>query len=760
MGSSLVVVESPAKAKTINKFLGKDFKVLACMGHVRDLPQKELGIDIEKEFEPKYQTIRGKGKVLNQLRSAAKSADNIYLATDPDREGEAIAWHVAHALGKKPDEVFRILFNEITERAVIEAVSTPGRIDLDKVDAQQARRILDRLLGYKLSPFLWKIIYRGLSAGRVQSVALRMICEREAEIDAFDPVEYWTIDTRLETANADGVTARVFGKNGEKIEIPNEAEAADIVTAIRAAQESPDGIEIKKVTKREQRRNPSPPFITSTLQQDASRRLRFTARKTMAIAQQLYEGVEIGNETSGLITYMRTDSTRLSDDAVTEARTYIETRFGKDYLPKTPKIYKRGKAAQDAHEAIRPTTPDATPESLSAHLSPDQAKLYKLIWDRFIACQMMPAVYDRTAVDIRAGEIDLRATGSILKFPGFTALYMEGKDDDQEDEEDRQLPESLAEGDQLKLADVTPEQHFTKPPARYSEATLVKELEAKEIGRPSTYQSIISVLQDRKYVEKDRGRFIPTKLGKTVNGVLVQALPDILNVEFTARMEGELDKVETGDYKWVDVVRDFYTPFSKDLSQLEKNRESIKAGLQEATGEDCGKCGKPMFIKWGRNGQFQACSGFPDCRNTKPLEEDEASMETDEVCDKCGAPMIMRTGRHGRFLACSKYEDTGCKNTKPIPVGVPCPKCGGNIVERRSKRGRLFFGCGSYPECDFSTWDKPLNKTCPSCDGPFLAESTGRGRDPQIKCMKCRQAVSAEALEENPDERADPVAAG
>ena len=732
MPDALVVVESPAKAKTINKFLGKDYLVVACMGHVRDLPEKELGIDVENGFQPNYRTIRGKGRVLQKLRSAAKSVSRVLLATDPDREGEAIAWHVAHVVDKGQAEVQRVMFNEITKRAVTQAVADPGEIDLKKVNAQQARRILDRLVGYKVSPFLWKTIHKGLSAGRVQSVALRLICDREGEIRVFVPVEYWTVDALLKGADTDAFKARVAGFLGKKLEISNQQAAEQVVAALKAAGASEPGCRVHKITRREQRRNPAPPFITSTLQQEAARRLRFTARKTMAVAQQLYEGIELKGETTGLITYMRTDSTRLASEAVQGARAYIQERFGADYVPKAPRAYRRGKGAQDAHEAIRPTDIQHAPEAIQGQLNADQTRLYRLIWDRFVACQMAPAVFDQTSVDIAAGDYNLRATGSILKFPGFTALYTEGTDEEQEEAEGR-LPEGLKEGDRLDLEALYPEQHFTKPPPRYSEATLVKELEAQAIGRPSTYAQIISTILDREYVNKERGRFVPTELGEMVNEILVEAFPDIINVHFTARMEDELDRVENGEYEWVKVVEDFYGPFSKDLDAAEKNRKKLKERTQEETDEVCEKCGEPMLIKWGRNGKFMACSGFPECRNTRPLEE-SVPQPTGETCEKCGAEMVIRTGRRGRFMACSAYPE--CKNTRPLSLGVSCPRddCNGELVERSSRRGKTFYSCSNYPDCEFATWDRPLKEVCPACEGLFLAEHTSRKREISTRC--------------------------
>ncbi len=745
MPRTLVVVESPAKAKTINKFLGKDFKVMASMGHVRDLPQKELGIDVANGFKPTYRTIRDRGKYVKELRAAARSADRLILATDPDREGEAIAWHVAEAL-KRGGDAQRVTFNEITERAVREAVAKPSRIDSRKVDAQQARRVLDRLVGYKVSPLLWKTVHGGLSAGRVQSVALRLICEREAAIDAFVPEEYWTVDVKVKREDTVPFTARLFRFRGEKLALKTREEVDPILLDLRAAASDPE-YRIADVKRREQRRNPAPPFITSTLQQEASRRLRFTARKTMQVAQQLYEGVEVLGgttnvpETTGLITYMRTDSTRIANEAVSSARDYIRRRFGEAYLPVRARTYRKGKGAQDAHEAIRPTDVERPPEVVQAHLTADQAKLYQLIWDRFIACQMAPAVYNRTTVDIRAGDYELRATGSELKFAGFTALYTEGRDDEKEENQTR-LPEGLRKGDTLAMMALLPEQHFTKPPPRFSEATLVKELESLEIGRPSTYAQIISTLQERDYAGKTGGRFAPTELGRTVNGILAQAFPDVFNVDFTARMEDELDQVENGEVGWVKVVEDFYGPFAKDLDRAEGQRRQLKASLQEETDKICEKCGKVFVIKWGRNGRFLACSGFPECRNTQPLEASETE-PSGEVCEKCGSEMAIRTGRNGRFLACSGYPK--CKNARSISTGVPCPQkdCDGQLKERSSRRGRTFFSCGNFPECTYASWDRPLNRACPMCDGPFLAEHTGRNGGTSLRCLRCRHTTAA-----------------
>ncbi len=734
MGKSLVVVESPAKATTINKILGRDFIVKSCMGHVRDLPPKELGVDVDKDFLPRYVTIRGKGKILTDLRRAAQRADTIYLATDPDREGEAIAWHVAQAIAAKDGDVKRILFNEITPKAVRESINQSGVLDLCKVNAQQARRVLDRLVGYEISPLLWKVIHAGLSAGRVQSVALRLICERDAEIAAFEPQEYWSIDALLGHATDDGEVAfksRLLQYKGEKLEIPDQ-ESTDRITA--ALREST--FTVKSIKHREQRRRAAPPFITSTLQQEAARKLRFSVKRTMAVAQQLYEGIELVGETVGLITYMRTDSVRVADGAIEEVRDEIARRFGKEYVPGKPNAYRTRRGAQDAHEAIRPTSVERSPEEMKSRLSPDQWRLYELIWKRFLASQMEPQVMNIISVDIAAGDYLLRATGSQVKFPGFTVLYTESKEDEDE-EESTQVPADLSEGEVLALKKLLPEQHFTKPPPRYSEASLVKELEAKGIGRPSTYAQIISTLQDREYVEKmDNRYFEATERGQTVNKLLVATFPNIFDVAFTARMEDELDRIEDGREDWVASVRQFYGSWKGSLEEANARRKELKQSLQEETDILCQECGRNMVVKWGRNGRFLACPGYPQCKNTKPLEEQREQAETDEVCDQCSKPMVVKTGRYGRFLACSGYPD--CHNVKPFSLGISCPDCGeGDMVEKQSRKGKVFFGCDRYPKCKFASWDKPVDGPCPQCEAPLLYEKASRTGPPSLHCKVC-----------------------
>ena len=732
---SLVVVESPAKAKTINKILGDDFLVKSCMGHVRDLPPKELGVDIENDFKPRYVTIRGKGKILTELKKAATKADTIYLATDPDREGEAIAWHVAHAIVPKDATPKRILFNEITPKAVRESIDRSSELDMKKVNAQQARRILDRLVGYEISPLLWKVIHAGLSAGRVQSVAARLICERDDEIAAFEPQEYWSIDAYVHETDkeADVFRARVLLFKGEKLEIQNQEAADQITEALTGA-----AFTVNDVKHREQRRRPSPPFITSTLQQDCARKLRFTVKRTMAVAQQLYEGVEIDGETSGLISYMRTDSVRIADEAIQQVREHIGKLYGPEYVPDKPVAYKTKRGAQDAHEAIRPTDVTRDPDKVRGLLSADQAKMYELIWKRFVASQMRPHVLNIVSVDIEAGEYMLRATGSSTKFPGFSLLYTEAKDEEEDEDTKSAVPADIQKGVALQLVELDPEQHFTKPPARFSEASLVKELEARGIGRPSTYAQIISTLQDRQYVEKvDNRYFLATERGHTVNKFLVATFPQIFDVTFTAQMEDELDRIEEGDENWVETVRQFYDSWKDTLKDATERRKELKQTFQEETSVECEECGRNMVVKWGRNGRFLACPGYPQCKNTKPLDHEKEPTQTGEVCEKCNSPMVVKTGRYGRFLACSAYPD--CRNVKPFSLGIPCPEdgCEGEVVEKQSRKGKVFFGCNQYPKCMFASWDKPIEQPCPHCKAPLLYEKNSRSGTSSLHCRVC-----------------------
>ena len=757
MGKSLVVVESPAKAKTINKILGKDFVVKPCMGHVRDLPPKELGIDIEDGFKPRYVTIRGKGKILSGLRKAAQAADTTYLATDPDREGEAIAWHVAQAISRKDDNVKRILFNEITPKAVRESLEHSGVLDLHKVDAQQARRVLDRLVGYEISPLLWKVIHSGLSAGRVQSVAVRLICERDREIKAFNPQEYWSIEALLGRESRGSFWARLLAKDGEKLGIANQEEA-DRIAAELATQD----IAVKEVKKRDQVRRPAPPFTTSTLQQECARRMRFSVKRTMAVAQQLYEGIEVEGETRGLITYMRTDSVRVAADAIAEVREQIGTLYGPEYVPEAPNHYQTKNSAQDAHEAIRPTSVALNPDEVKHLLTPDQARVYSLIWKRFVTSQMEPQVLSITTANVEAGPYLLRATGSIVKFLGFTLLYSESKEEEdkpetmskgtvqrEEEDESRTMPAGIAEGEVLKLEQIAPEQHFTKPPPRFTEASLVKELESEGIGRPSTYAQIITTILDREYVEKvDNRYFVATERGQTVNKLLVDTFPHLFNVTFTADMEDKLDQVEDGGTNWAEIVQQFYDSWKGHLDEANNRRKELKRALQEISDEDCEECGAAMVVKWGRNGRFLACSGYPKCKNTKPLEE-QGEVETDEVCDQCSAPMVVKTGRYGRFLACSGYPD--CKNVKPYVLGIQCPEdgCDGQIVEKRSRKGKVFFGCSTYPECKFASWDRPVDRKCTHCDAALLYEKGSRSDTPTQYCRVCGTEYESEEREKD-----------
>ncbi len=765
MSKSLVVVESPAKAKTIKKILGRDYIVESSVGHIRDLPTKELGVDIENAFTPKYVLIRGKGKVVKSLQSEAGKVDNIYLAADPDREGEAICWHLAEELKKTKKPIYRITYNEITKSAILNAIEKPGEIDMSLVDAQQARRILDRLVGYQISPILWRSVKPGLSAGRVQSVAVRLICEREAEIEAFKPKEYWTLTATLTPVDVEHLfTAKLHKIGSRKGEINNYGFQIDETRAKElAADAKTKNYVVEKVEKRERKQRPVPPFITSTLQQEASRKLRFAAKKTMFIAQALYEGLEIANEGSvGLITYMRTDSTRVAQEAVQAARNHIKTTYGEDYLPTRAVTYRSKKGAQDAHEAIRPTVPLRSPAELKSYLSSEQYRLYDLIWKRFIASQMQPAVLDATTIDIKAETYLFRSTGSVIKFDGFRRIYTEGKDDtpaneSETDEENTNLP-AIKEGDTLNLRKLEPKQHFTQPPPRYNEATLVKMLEAKEIGRPSTYASILSTIQDRGYVTRERRRLLPTDVGRLVNHLLIHGFPNIVDVEFTAKMEEQLDTIAEGKVNWTQTLGSFYPPFQTALKEAPDKMYEARKSMEEESEENCEKCGGNMIVKWGRYGRFLGCANYPECKNIKRLstadEPPAAEPEpTDTACDKCGEPMVIRTSRAGgKFLSCSGYPK--CKNAKPIPIGIDCPEsdCDGYLGERRSRRGKVFYGCSNYPKCEFSTWDKPLPEPCPECNAPFLVEKTKKARgsetvDTIISCAspKCKYTKQSDS---------------
>ncbi len=748
MGKSLLIVESPTKVETLKKIVGKNFIIKASVGHIKDLPKKKLGVDVDNNFQPEYITIRGKGKVLSALKAAAKKADNIYLAPDPDREGEAIAFHINNEISKlTKGKVFRVMFNEITKRAVTEALKNPIELNSNRVNAQQARRILDRLVGYKISPLLWKKVQRGLSAGRVQSVALKIICEREREIQDFKQEEYWSITIDLKGSKAPDFAAKLLKVDGKKAEIPNE----EIATAIVKAVEN-DKFLLKDIVKKEKKRNPSAPFITSTLQQEASRKLNFSPKKTMMLAQRLYEGQPLGDKgTVGLITYMRTDATRLANEALDEIRGFINQKYGEKFLPESPNVYKSKKSAQEAHEAIRPTDITIEPKSIKSFLEKDLFKLYELIWLRTLSCQMVPAIMDTTQFDIHASNHLFRANGSVIKFEGFMKVYVEDTDEDSPSglkSNEKILPD-LEKGEELSLLKILPEQHFTQPPPRYTEAMLVKALEEKGIGRPSTYAAIISVIRDRDYVRSEEKRLAPSELGFLVSDLLVENFPDIVNEEFTAQMENKLDDIEDGKSAWVDALKSFYTPFEKDLIEAEKKMKDIKKQVEE-TDEVCEKCSSPMIIKWGRFGKFMACSGYPECKNTKEISKDgdgKSSVEekVEGECDKCNAPLVMKMGRFGKFLACSKYPD--CKFTKPISLGVSCPEkdCKGYVSSRRSKKGRTFYGCSEYPNCKFVSWDKPVGEACPECNNPYMVQKWKKNEGESIVCPNCKHKKAEEA---------------
>jgi DNA topoisomerase I len=748
MAKNLVIVESPAKARTLEKYLGKDFQVKASVGHVMDLPKSKLGVDVEHDFEPKYEVLRGKKKIIDDLKRAAKGKEHIYLAPDPDREGEAIAWHIAECIGRDQHKMHRVLFNEITKRSVEEAIRHPRELDRNLYEAQQTRRILDRLVGYQISPLLWKKVRRGLSAGRVQSVAVRIICERERDIQAFVPKEYWSITARLEGDNPPPFAARLLriGEDRldpEKFRVENEAAAQGLVERLRGATWT-----VTRVERKERRRYPTPPFITSRLQQEASRKLGFAPNRTMRIAQRLYEGIELGEGAVGLITYMRTDSTRVAPEALQEVREFVGTRFGKVYLPEKAVVYPSKKGAQDAHEAIRPTSFVNTPERATPFLSKEELALYTLIWNRFVASQMTPAVFDQTTVDISAADTAFRATGQIMKFDGFIRVYTEGRDDerkdDDEDESERQLP-PLTEGERLRLDELLPEQHFTQPPPRFSQATLIKELEEKGIGRPSTYATIMTTILNKEYVAEDKSRrMLPTELGFLITELLVEAFPDILNVEFTAGMENVLDEIEDGKQPWVAAMRRFYDPFARDLEHAEERMRDVKREGQP-TEIPCASCGAQMVIKWGRSGEFLACPKYPECKNTKNFTRDgegtlrvEEAQQIDEKCEQCGQPLQLRYGRYGKFLGCSGYPE--CKNVRPlvrpVPTGVTCPDCNqGEIMEKRSRGGKIFYSCNRYPQCKFATWDRPVSEPCPRCNAPFVVEKTTKRYGTVRRCL-------------------------
>jgi DNA topoisomerase-1 len=747
-GKHLVIVESPAKARTLSGILGREYEVRASVGHVRDLPKSQLGVDVDAEFAPRYIIPKDKKEVVKGLKEAAKYADRVYLATDPDREGEAISWHLLEAMELDPSRYQRVEFHEITADAVREAFNHPRQIDMHLVDAQQGRRVLDRLVGYKISPILWKKIRGGLSAGRVQSVALKMVVDREREIEAFVAQEYWTIDTRLAKQgdrDENGFTARLAGLPGtKKAEITSGEQANAITADLRRAAYS-----VRDVKKKQQSRRPSPPFTTSTLQQEASRRFGFSAKRTMAVAQQLYEGLNIpGQGQVGLITYMRTDSLNIAEIARNEARAFIGEKYGKDFVPETPRFYKaKSKGAQEAHEAIRPTSSFRVPAAMAASLKPDQVKLYGLIWQRLIASQMAEAVFDQVSVEVDAS-VDtqpapylLRASASHMRFAGFRQVYIEGRDTDDDEDAEKQLPD-LNQRDALRMLQVTPDQHFTEPPPRYTEATLVKALEENGIGRPSTYAPIMSTIQDRGYVKKDGRALKPEDLGLVVSDMLSERFPGIVDTGFTARMEDELDEVASGERTWPPVVREFYEPLQEALAAA-----ADAPRVEEQTDEKCDKCGQPMIMRWGRFGQFLACSGYPECKNARPVGSEKAPEPepTDEKCPECASPMVSKRGPFGQFLECTKYPE--CKTRRPVlqKIGVLCPKDGGEITERKTRKGRqrTFYGCANYPKCDFTTNTRPLKQKCPVCGGLTVAAAKE-----SAKCTACDWTGDVDAAPE------------
>jgi len=745
-GTALVIVESPTKAKNIGKYLGRGYTVRATVGHVRDLPAKKLGIDIDKGFAPEYVTIEGKEDILTDLKKLAKGAREIFIATDPDREGEAIGWHVEQYLTQPKRHavsapIRRVMFHEVTKDAVIKSLARPIDIDTRKVEAQQARRVLDRLVGYKASPVLWKTVKKGLSAGRVQTVALRLIVEREREIRAFTPVEYWSVAADLQKGQQP-FTAKLHQIDGKKPEIPNGSEADRILADLKGRKE----LVVTEVKRRERRKNPAAPFTTSTLQQEAAKKLGFGSKRTMRLAQDLYEGIDIGIDgATGLITYMRTDSTRVSEDAANAARESLRAQFGDDYLAPTAQLYPSAKSnAQDAHEGVRPTDPSRRPESVQKYLTADQFKLYQLIWQRFMASQMSPAVFDTTTVDfdVPAGgrQYLFRSTGSVIKFQGFLALYREAREEgDAKALEDEQALPVLDEDEKVPVKAITSSQHFTEPPPRFSEASLVKELERLGIGRPSTYSSIISVLEERRYVSKDQRRFFPTELGETVEKVMVKKFPDIFNVGFTAQMEEELDKIADGEIDWVHALGDFWTPFQRTLN--DNDLDALIGEAYDLSGlakEKCPECGGKLVAKGGFFGPFVACENHPKaCKYTRPIKGEKKPAElTKYLCQECGAPMVVRHGRSGDFLGCSKFPK--CRGTRSMPTGIMCPKDGGEIAERRSKkRGKAFYGCENYPNCDFVVWDKPVAETCPECGYVGAEAKSNKTRGAFRKCIKC-----------------------
>lgn len=756
---ALVIVESPSKAKTIQKYLGREYIVKASVGHVKDLPKSKLGVDPAKSFKVDYQIIPSKVKVIDELKKYAAQVPELYLATDPDREGEAIAWHIHEELKQKGKKAHRVLFNAITKPSIIEAMAHPVKLNEDKFHAQQARRVLDRLVGYKISPLLWDKVKRGISAGRVQSVALRLVVDREAEIKAFKPDEYWTIEGSFEKSGV-AFPTRFFKTDGKDPELGSRAAVDDLLGALKGAQWTVQSIEQK-----ERSRKPIAPFITSRMQQEAARKLGFSAKKTMALAQHLYEGVDLGDMgMHGLITYMRTDSVRTEPQALQALREFIGERYGKDYLPTEPVVYKSKKSAQDAHEAIRPTSMEYTPEKVQGFLEKDEFRLYQLIWNRFVASQMMPAVYDQTALDVvtkdkKGREQTFRATGSVIKFAGFTAVYQDHEDDTAAEDRSLKLP-PIAEGDKVNEKGLDPTQHFTQPPPRYSDASLIRDLEEKGIGRPSTYATILSNLQDREYVEKRENRYYPSELGTVVTELLVKAFPDILNAEFTAEMENQLDEIEEGHKDWVKIMGTFWKPFEKTLEAAKKSMKNLKA-QEVPTDIVCDKCQHKMVIKWGKMGSFLACSNYPECKNTQDFKKDDQGKIViipkeyiDKKCEKCASPLVIKSGKFGKFVACSNYPT--CKYTTAVTIGINCPECKtGEIAQKQSRFRRIFYSCNRWPQCNFACWDKPIVKECPSCKYPILTEKITKRAGLMHKCPR-KECGYVEVID--PNYSAEPAA--
>ena len=746
MTKPLVVVESPTKVKTIKKYLGDAYNVASTVGHIKDLPQKEIGIDIENDFMPQYVTIPGKQKVIKDLKQAAGDAQDIYLAPDPDREGEAIAWHTAEVLKKKGRRFHRVLFHELTKKGVSDALDTPESLNENRYKAQQTRRILDRLVGYQISPILWKKVKYGLSAGRVQSVSVRMICERERAIFAFEPEEYWSVTATLEGENPPAFAAKLVKQDGAKISIPDEKTAAAIHDRLAGATYT-----VEKIIKKTVKRRPYPPFTTSKLQQEAIRKLRFSAKKTMMVAQQLYEGIDLGGETVGLITYMRTDSTRISAEAAGEAKDLILDLYGKDYALDKPRFFKNKNRTQDAHEAIRPTSVFHVPDKIAGYLSKDQLSLYKIIWQRFVASQMAEALIDQKTITIAAGGCLFSASGSTVNFPGFLSLYQSADDTITAENEKAkgQLPE-LSDKEVLRLLSLEPKQHFTQPPPRFTEATLVKELEENGIGRPSTYATILSTIREKGYVDLVKGVFKPNELGFIITDLLVANFPDIVDVDFTAKLENELDRVESAEMDARQLLRNFYEVFENRVIAAAHDMLSVK-GVGLPTGVNCPACGKEVRIKVGKNGPFLACEGYPECTYSRNYERNDKGeifpvepvheLAEGEICEECGRNMVVKQGRYGDFLACSGYPE--CKNTRSVhgngkgnPTGVACPEpgCSGEVIEKRSKRGKVFYGCNRYPDCTFALWDKPVKGNCPDCGAPFLVEKETKKEGKMYRC--------------------------